>query len=705
MFPWLLAFSCESWFTLYWGIIVNCKWNPVDFKTYPENVDKRFPDLPNVDMFVTTADPVLEPPIITVNTILSLLAVDYPAEKLACYVSDDGCSPLTFYSVVEASKFAKLWVPFCKKYNIQVRAPFRYFLGDSDQPSNANYKANSEFQQDWLKMKAEYEVLTRKIEEAARKPIPCDLTGEFADFSDVERRNHSTIVKIILEHKEINSDHVVPDLVYVSREKRPKQPHNYKAGAMNVLGRVSGVMTNAPFMLNVDCDMFVNNPQVVRHAMCQLLGCPSEEIAFVQYPQVFYGSPRDDPYGNQFVAVFHYIGRGITGTQGYFYAGTGCFHRRKVIYGLWPDDVDEAPKHTSINGKLVDETALRKEFGNCEEFINSAAQALKGKQGAFPKNLSNSLEAACEVASCNYEHGTSWGTKLGWIYGSTAEDLHTGLVIHNKGWNSTLHALEPPAFMGCAPSGGPEAMTQQKRWATGLSEILIGKNSPIFSTMTTNLQFRMRLAYLWILLWGLRSVPELLYATLPAYCILTNSRFLPKVEEGAIWIPIAIFVTYNLHNLREYLKIGLSVRAWWNNMRMGRIAATSAFLLGLFSVILKLLGISETVFEVTQKDQSSDGDDNNPTKFTFNKSALFVPGTTLVLLHLISLLALPLRLQSPFRGVQGVGLGELFCSLWVMLCFRPFLTGLFEKGKYGIPSSTIFKSAALATLFIHFCRS
>jgi hypothetical protein len=68
----------------------------------------RLIELPSVDMFVTTADPELEPPIITINTVLSLLAVDYPAHKLACYISDDGCSPLTYYSLVEALKSAKL---------------------------------------------------------------------------------------------------------------------------------------------------------------------------------------------------------------------------------------------------------------------------------------------------------------------------------------------------------------------------------------------------------------------------------------------------------------------------------------------------------------------------------------------------------------------------------------------------------------------
>jgi len=84
----------------------------------------RVPELPRVDLFVATADPVLEPPIITINTVLSLLALDYPTNKLACYVSDDGCSPLTFYALLEASKFAKFWVPFCKKNKIQLRAPF-----------------------------------------------------------------------------------------------------------------------------------------------------------------------------------------------------------------------------------------------------------------------------------------------------------------------------------------------------------------------------------------------------------------------------------------------------------------------------------------------------------------------------------------------------------------------------------------------------
>jgi hypothetical protein len=107
-------------------------------------------ELPPLDMFVTTADPVLEPPILTINTILSLLAVDYPGNKLACYVSDDAASPVTFYCLVEASKFAKLWVPFCKKYSVRIRAPFQYFTGEILRNSSL------EFQEEWKKIKVVY---------------------------------------------------------------------------------------------------------------------------------------------------------------------------------------------------------------------------------------------------------------------------------------------------------------------------------------------------------------------------------------------------------------------------------------------------------------------------------------------------------------------------------------------------------------------
>lgn len=120
--------------------------------------------------------------------------------------------------------------------------------------------------------------------------------------------------------------------------------------------------------------------------------------------------------------------------------------------------------------------------------------------------------------------------QIGWIYGSTSEDVLTGLVIQTRGWRSIFLALNPPAFLGCAPSQLVASLNQQKRWATGFLQVLFNKHCPIFGTLFGKLQWRQCAAYLWMLTWGLRSIPELSYALLPAYCLITNSSFFPTVS-------------------------------------------------------------------------------------------------------------------------------------------------------------------------------
>ncbi|KAK2649237.1 hypothetical protein Ddye_016726 [Dipteronia dyeriana] len=98
-------------------------------------------------------------------------------------------------------------------------------------------------------------------------------------------------------------------------------------------------------------------------------------------------------------------------------------------------------------------------------------------------------------------------------------------------WGSYYCSPNPHVFLGYAPPRRPVSMTQQKRLTTGLLEILFSKNNLIFVVLTGKLQFQRCLAYLWVLIWGLRSIPELFYAALPAYCIITNSNFLPIVSK------------------------------------------------------------------------------------------------------------------------------------------------------------------------------
>jgi len=175
---WLLSVICEIWFAMSWILDQFPKWFPVNRETYLDRLSLRWhllcfcsnflfiksghsarswsfhkkcwasslflfrlyiswinryeregepSQLAAVDIFVSTVDPLKEPPLVTANTVLSILAVDYPVDKVSCYVSDDGAAMLTFEALSETSEFARKWVPFCKKYSIEPRAPEWYF--------------------------------------------------------------------------------------------------------------------------------------------------------------------------------------------------------------------------------------------------------------------------------------------------------------------------------------------------------------------------------------------------------------------------------------------------------------------------------------------------------------------------------------------------------------------------------------------------
>ncbi|KAI3713511.1 hypothetical protein L1987_72089 [Smallanthus sonchifolius] len=106
--------------------------NPVHHQVFPENLPQvaKESEHPGLDVFVCTADPFKEPPIGVVNTVLSVLAYEYPTEKLSVYLSDDGGSQLTLFALMEAAKFARHWVPYCRKYDIMDRSPEVYFAKD-----------------------------------------------------------------------------------------------------------------------------------------------------------------------------------------------------------------------------------------------------------------------------------------------------------------------------------------------------------------------------------------------------------------------------------------------------------------------------------------------------------------------------------------------------------------------------------------------
>ena len=64
--------------------------------------------------------------------------------------------------------------------------------------------------------------------------------------------------------------------------------------------RVSGIMSNAPYLLVLDCDMYCNDPLSAKQAMCFHLDHEiSSSLSYVQFPQIFYNVSKNDIYDGQ----------------------------------------------------------------------------------------------------------------------------------------------------------------------------------------------------------------------------------------------------------------------------------------------------------------------------------------------------------------------------------------------------------------------
>ncbi|KAF4363266.1 hypothetical protein G4B88_016077 [Cannabis sativa] len=251
-------------FTLFVGTILRCE-------------EKN---LLGVDIFVCTVDPKAEPSLMVVNTVLSVMAYDYPPHKLSVYLSDDGASELTFYALLEASEFSKKWLPFCNKFKVEPRSSEAYFTNNE-----------------------------------ASQPLD-DHHGQWAS---IKIPRLWTLMDI--------DGHALPTLVYLAREKRPQYHHNFKAGAMNSL--LSAQISNAPI---VDCGMYSNYSESVRDAMCFLLDKEKgHEIAYIQFPSAFENLTENDIYSGSLRLIMEVDLRGFDSNGGPCYIGTGCFHRRESL--------------------------------------------------------------------------------------------------------------------------------------------------------------------------------------------------------------------------------------------------------------------------------------------------------------------------------------------------------------------------------------
>ncbi|KAI4323410.1 hypothetical protein L6164_023018 [Bauhinia variegata] len=753
---WLISVICEIWFAISWILDQFPKWLPVNRETYLDRLALRYDregepsQLAAVDIFVSTVDPLKEPPLVTANTVLSILAVDYPVDKVSCYVSDDGAAMLTFEALAETAEFARKWVPYCKKYNIEPRAPEWYFalkidyLKDKVQPS---------FVKERRAMKREYEEFKVRVNglvaKAQKVPEEGWVMQDGTPWPGNNIRDHPGMIQVFLgQSGGLDTEgNELPRLVYVSREKRPGFQHHKKAGAMNALVRVSAVLTNGPFLLNLDCDHYINNSKALREAMCFMMD-PNlgKHVCYVQFPQRFDGIDRNDRYANRNTVFFDINLRGLDGIQGPVYVGTGCVFNRTALYGYEPpvkpkhkkpgflnslcggsqkkgsksskkgsdskksgknidptvpifslEDIEEGVEGAGFDDEktlLMSQMSLEKRFGQSAVFVASTLMENGGvPQSATPETL---LKEAIHVISCGYEDKTEWGTEIGWIYGSVTEDILTGFKMHARGWRSIYCMPKLPAFKGSAPINLSDRLNQVLRWALGSVEILLSRHCPIWYGYSGRLKWLERFAYINTTIYPITAIPLLLYCTLPAVCLLTNKFIIPQISNiASIWF-ISLFLSIFATGILEMRWSGVGIDEWWRNEQFWVIGGVSSHLFAVFQGLLKVLAGIDTNFTVTSKASDEDGDFAE--LYLFKWTTLLIPPTTLLIINLVGVVAgISYAINSGYQS-WGPLFGKLFFAFWVIIHLYPFLKGLMGR-QNRTPTIVVVWSILLASIF------
>ncbi|XP_059666573.1 cellulose synthase-like protein E6 [Cornus florida] len=672
---WIGMFMAELWFGLYWIVTQSVRWNVIYRFPFKDRLSKRYGDkLPGVDIFVCTADPTIEPPTMVVNTVLSVMSYNYSSKKLSVYLSDDGGSEFTFYALLEASAFSKHWIPFCNKFKVEPRSPEAYFSRNSDTQDTA-------FEQEWLAIKKLYEDMKIRIETAIEKGcISKDIRDQHKGFkewsSEVTKNNHQSIVQILIDGRSPsavdNNGHQLPTLVYLAREKRPQWPHNFKAGSMNALIRVSSEISNGPIILNVDCDMYSNNSDAILESLCFFMDEEQgHQISYVQYPQWYNNITKNDIYSSVANAINKIELAGLDGCSGALYGGTGCFHRREGLCGR-KYSKDHRAQWDRVTTKSKDATAEKLE------------------------------EASKVLANCSYEKGTQWGIEMGLIYGCPVEDIVTGLAIQCRGWKSVYYNPHKKSFLGLAPATLDQSLVQFKRWSEGMFQVFFSKYCP-FIYGHGRIKFGAQMGLCIYLLWAPLSFPTLYYVIVPSLCLLHGIPLFPKVSS--LWfLPFAyVFVARNACSIFEAIICGDTLQAWWNAQRMLVFRRTTSFFFAFMDNILRQLGCHQTAFAITAKVIDDDVLKRYEQDiFEFGSSSVMTTIiATLAMLNLFGLAEGMKRFVWDMEftsALEGLIPNVVLCWLIVVVNLPVYKALFLRSDKGSMPSSVMFKSLAIASL-------
>ncbi|KAM3708172.1 hypothetical protein ACJW31_02G077200 [Castanea mollissima] len=678
--PWLLVFASELLLSFTWLVDQAFRWRPVTRTVFPE----RLPEddkLPAIDVFICTTDPDKEPTVEVMNTVLSAMALDYPPEKLHVYLSDDGGSPITLHGMKEAWSFARWWLPFCRKYRLKTRSPEAYYSAVSKDDDEGS--GSSEFMIERQKIKERYEMFKESIRE---------VRGRLLDpvhGSGITARDHPSLIEVIQDksNDRVQVDQVkTPLLIYVSREKRPSHSHHFKAGALNVLQRVSCMISNSPYILVLDCDMYCNDPTSARRAMCFHLDSKFlHSLAFVQFPQRFHNISKNDIYDSQLRCVFSVLWQGADGLQGPFLSGTGFYIKRVSLCG-----------GSSIQD--IDLGELKHSFGSSNELIKSL-------HGSYKPYVINDqyglLEETHLLASCTYENDTKWGKEVGFLYNSVLEDYFTGFTLHCKGWISVYCDPLRPQFLGSGTTNLNDFLIQGMRWSSGLVEVSFSKFCPLIYGPTRMSIFE-SLCYAQLAFHPISYFLSLwCFATIPQLCLLNDIPLYPKVSETYFVIFLFIFSSAISKHLQEVLSTGGAFQTWRNEQRIWMMKSITSHLYGSLDAIMKRIGTREANFLPTNKVEDAEQVKlYKMGKFDFQTSNMFlVPMVSLIILNLVSFIGGLVRVI--FVGNWDQMLVQVFISFYVLVMNFPIIEAMIvRKDKGRVRPSVTILSAMFSTIFL-----
>ncbi|KAL8228303.1 hypothetical protein R6Q57_015887 [Mikania cordata] len=671
---WLIMSASEFWFGLYWVLSQFVRWNPVFRSTFKE----RLVVLPGIDVFVCTADTKIEPPIMVINTVLSVLAYNYPPEKINVYLSDDdGGSELMFYALLEASAFAKHWLPFCKKFQVKTTSPGAFFSNVQEPDEGLD---DLQFSHDWLVIKKLYNQMQDRVDTATRLGRVSDETRElhkgFNEWnSNSTSADHQAIVQILIDGKNSMSldieGQILPKLVYVAREKRPHYSHNFKAGALNTLIRVSSVISNSPIILTIDCDVYSDNSESVRDAMCCFMDEENgNKIAYVQFPESSHNITEHDMYASCFRVPNELEMGGMDANGGPCYIGSGCFHRRTALCGAQYADKLKPEWITENTRNEQESTSV--------------------------------LQKRCKsLASCTCEKDTQWGKEMGLLYGFPTEDVVTGLAMQSRGWKSVYLNPKKKGFVGIAPVTLLDVLVQHKRWSEGQFSILISKCCP-FVFGYQKIPFTLQMSYTLYLLWAANSLPTLAYVTVPQLCILKDIPLFPKVSSLWILPFLYVIISQYIYSFGEFVICGGSVKGWLNEQRMWLFKRTTSYLIAFLDALLGQLGFSKLGFTVTPKvvDEDVLQRYKNEVMEFGNDSGMFTGLAFIAVLNVFGLFwCLKTLVMDPGKCVLDrlvLQVGLCVEVVWINL---PVYEGLFLRKDAGkVPTSVACNSVILALM-------